>query len=74
MLVCVLSAPLLIQFPANVLEKAVEDGTSVWAPTSHTGDPDEAPDSVLQPGPDLTSGHLRTEPADGMFLHWSLKL
>lgn len=36
------------------LQKAVEHGTSPWAPTTLVGDPEEAPGSWFQPGPALT--------------------
>lgn len=34
------AAPLLVQHPANVPEKTVENGSSIWAPATHTGNID----------------------------------
>lgn len=42
-LVQVLTAPLVIQLPANGLGKPVKDGTRVWFPGFCVGDPNGAP-------------------------------
>lgn len=45
---CVPVAPIPIQLP-NACGTA-EDGTSIWAPVTHVGDPGGAPGCWLQPG------------------------
>lgn len=44
-----LAGPLLIQHPANVPKKSVEDGPSVWVPSTHLADQDGVPSSWLLP-------------------------
>lgn len=51
--VCVLAALHLIQFPANVPEKAVEDSLGVWASAPQMGDLGGVLGCWLQPGPSL---------------------
>lgn len=46
-LVSVPTAPLTIQYPVNRLRKALENDPSVWAPTTHMEDLEEAPSSSL---------------------------
>lgn len=40
---------LLIQLPANVMEKAEDEDPSAWAPAMHVGDLDEVSGSWTRP-------------------------
>lgn len=40
----------VIQFPANVPQKAARDGMCAWAPTTHVGDADRVLGSQFWPG------------------------
>lgn len=45
------AALFLVQLPANVPGKAVDDGSNSWALASHVGDQGGILSSWLQPGP-----------------------
>lgn len=48
--ICILAAPLLIQTPANVRRKEVDDGSSSWILATHIRDTYEARGLGIQLG------------------------
>lgn len=68
-LICVLVILVLIQLPAYVSGKTVEDGQSTWTPVPHMGKPGEASDiGLVQFGLLQLLGQWTSEPVNGIFL------
>lgn len=65
----VLDIPLLIQLPANISEKAVEDGSRSWILVTYVGHQGKVPGSWLWPDPFWL---LQPPSADGVSLSFPL--
>lgn len=72
MSVHILAVPLAIQFFVNGLEKAVENGLSVWAPATNMGDLDFLTLAWLSLGPAAIRG--LNQQMEDLLLSLSLQL